>query len=124
MTKAEFHIEIYLRSTVLSHPWEQTLSLMSFNASNLEHFQENSTVNRVSTQSMITDQLPTFHAYREVHSVLQQSATAIKSIINVDHKDTIHEWDCTQRFQVQLLAQTQATKIKILYLGFLSNSGH
>jgi len=41
VTNAEFHVQIRLRSAVLSLPWEQTLSLMSFIASNLEHFQEN-----------------------------------------------------------------------------------
>lgn len=54
--------------------------------------------------------------------MLQQSAIAIRSMINVDHKDKIHGWGCTQRFQVQILAQTQATKIKITFLGFLSHS--
>lgn len=108
----------------LSHPWEQTLSLMSFIACNLERFQENSTVNRVTTQSMMIDQLPTFHVYREVHTVMQQSVTTIKSIINVDHKDKIHGWGCTQRFQVQILAQTQVTKIKILFVDFPSHSGY
>jgi len=64
VTNAEFHLQIYLcaRPAVLSHPWEQTLSLMSFIASNLEHFHENSTVYRVTTQSIMIDQLPTFHA--------------------------------------------------------------
>lgn len=72
---------------------------------------------------MMTDQLPTCHAYREVHSVLQQSATANKSIINIDNKDTIHEWDYTHEVPGSTPG-SQATKIKILYLGFLSNSGH
>lgn len=94
---------------------------MSFIASNLEHFQENSTVNRVTTEY---DDGSTANFSCLVHTVLQQSASAIRSMINIHHKDKIHGWGCTQRFHVQILAQTQATKIKILFFGFLSHSGY
>jgi hypothetical protein len=63
---------LFKKLDILPVPCQYTFSLMNFFVNNQENFQTNSSVHSIiqGISTIFVDQLPTYHAFRKVHSIL------------------------------------------------------
>jgi hypothetical protein len=70
---------LFMRSEILPIPCGYIFTLMTFAVNIQEHFQTNSAVHSVNTRNRdhLTDQLPTFHVFKEVQIMLASKSSTV-----------------------------------------------